>query len=102
MHLKSPRETVQEAWAWDDRLTLEFNGAHPGVATLEVAKIDVPTVYLLGDSTVCDQPREPYNSWGQMLTRFLKPDVAVCNGAESGDAIAPCSARADSTNSGAR
>ena len=89
VHLKSPRETVQEAWAWDDRLTLEFNGAHPGVATLEVAKIDVPTVYLLGDSTVCDQPREPYNSWGQMLTRFLKPDVAVCNGAESGDAIAP-------------
>jgi lysophospholipase L1-like esterase len=89
VRLKVPRETVQEAWAWDDRLSLEFNGAHPAVATLEIAKIDVPTVYLLGDSTVCDQPREPFNSWGQMLTRFLKPDVAVCNGAESGDSIAP-------------
>ena len=46
-------------------------------------------MYLLGDSTVCDQANEPYNSWGQMLTRFLKPEVAVANGAESGDSIAP-------------
>jgi lysophospholipase L1-like esterase len=83
------REKTSEIRAWDDRLSLEFNGAHPGVAALEIAKVDVPTVYLLGDSTVCDQPREPFNSWGQMLTRFLKPDVAVCNGAESGDSIAP-------------
>jgi lysophospholipase L1-like esterase len=42
-------------------------------------------VYLLGDSTVCDQPEEPWNSWGQMLTRFLKPGVAVSNQAESGE-----------------
>ncbi|RYE67149.1 MAG: hypothetical protein EOO79_05645 [Oxalobacteraceae bacterium] len=37
--LKVPRETVQEAWAWDARLTLEFNGglrgAHPAVRIIE-------------------------------------------------------------------
>jgi lysophospholipase L1-like esterase len=83
------RERTQEPWAWDDRLSLEFNGAHPGVRSIQVDKINVPTIYLLGDSTVCDQPNEPYSSWGQMLTRFLKPEVAVANGAESGDSIAP-------------
>jgi hypothetical protein len=30
--LKVPRESVQEAWNWDRRLTLEFNGARPGSA----------------------------------------------------------------------
>jgi lysophospholipase L1-like esterase len=83
------RERNQEPWAWDDRISLEFNGAHPGVRSIRIEKVDVPTVYLLGDSTVCDQANEPYSSWGQMLTRFLKPEVAVANGAESGDSIAP-------------
>ena len=82
------RETTTEAVAWDDRLTLEFRGAHPAVAALAVEPISVPTVYLLGDSTMCDQPVEPYNSWGQMITRFLKPVVAVANHAESGESLA--------------
>jgi lysophospholipase L1-like esterase len=83
------RERTQEPWAWDNRLSLEFSGAHPGIRSIQIEKVEVPTVYLLGDSTVCDQANEPYNSWGQMLTRFLKPKVAVANGAESGDSIAP-------------
>jgi lysophospholipase L1-like esterase len=82
------REKTMEWWAWDDKLTLEFNGARPVVAALEIEKIDnLPTVFLLGDSTVCDQPREPYASWGQMLTRFFKPEVAVANHAESGESL---------------
>jgi lysophospholipase L1-like esterase len=36
---------------------------------------------------VCDQPLEPWNSWGQMLPRFLKPDIVVANHAESGESI---------------
>lgn len=83
------REKTSEIWAWDDRMSLEFNGSHPSIAALVIEPVDVPTVYILGDSTVCDQPREPFNSWGQMLTGFLKPDIAVSNGAESGDSIAP-------------
>jgi lysophospholipase L1-like esterase len=83
--LKAPRETTQEAWAWDDLLTLEFNGAHPVVCGVEIVKVEVPTVFLLGDSTVCDQSREPFNSWGQMLPRFFTPDIAIANHAESGE-----------------
>jgi len=87
--LKAPRETEQEAWAWDRRLTLEFNGGmrgrHPAVRSIEIAPARVPTLFLLGDSTVCDQPDEPYNSWGQMLPRFFKPGIAVANHGESGE-----------------
>ena len=87
VHLKSPRETTDEAWAWDEKLTLEFNGAHPSVCALEIERVEVPTVFILGDSTVCDQPKEPYASWGQMLPRFFKPTLAVANYAESGDSL---------------
>ncbi len=87
VHLK-PREEGSEQWAWDDKMTLEFNGTRPSLRSLEVEKADVPTVFLMGDSTVCDQPAEPWNSWGQMLTRFFKPDIAVANHAESGETIA--------------
>jgi lysophospholipase L1-like esterase len=87
VHLKAPRETTAEAWAWDERITLEFNGSRPCLCALTVEKVDVSTVYILGDSTVCDQSAEPYASWGQMLPRFLKPDVAVANHAESGETL---------------
>ena len=81
------REKKDEWRAWDEKLTLEFNGPRPCVCAVEVAPANVPTVFLLGDSTVCDQPHEPYASWGQMLTRFLKPGVAVSNQAESGESL---------------
>ena len=82
-----PREKTNEMVNWDSRLTLEFNGSRPCLRTLEIAPAAVPTVFLLGDSTVCDQPREPWNSWGQMLPRFFKPEIAVANHAQSGESI---------------
>ena len=82
------REKTSEAWAWDEKLTLEFNGRRPCVCAVEIGRADdLPTVYLLGDSTVCDQPLAPWNSWGQMLTRFFKPEVAIANHAESGESM---------------
>lgn len=81
------RERTVEAWAWDEKLTLEFNGARPAIAAIEISPANVPTIFLLGDSTVCDQPREPYGSWGQMLTRFFQPTVAIANHAESGESL---------------
>src|SRR2546426_6975957 len=81
------REKTTEWWAWDEKLTLEFNNSHPSVCAIEITKVDVPTIYLLGDSTVCDQPSEPYNSWGQMLTRFFKSGIAIANHAESGESL---------------
>src|SRR6187401_1502997 len=58
------RERTSEQWAWDEKLTLEFNGARPSISSVKIEKVNVPTVFLLGDSTVCDQPGEPYASWG--------------------------------------
>ncbi len=81
------REKTTEWWAWDEKLTLEFNNSHPSVCAIEITRVEVPTVYLLGDSTVSDQPSEPYNSWGQMLTRFFKPGIAIANNAESGESL---------------
>lgn len=80
-----PRERESEAVAWDDRITLAMFGA---VAAVDVEKADdVPTIYIAGDSTSTDQPGEPYNSWGQMLPRFFKPEIAVANHGESGESL---------------
>jgi lysophospholipase L1-like esterase len=85
VRLKAPRESVQEAWAWDDAITLEFGNARPAVCAVEIEPVDVPTIFLLGDSTVCDQSKEPYNSWGQMFTRWFDGEVAIANHGESGE-----------------
>ncbi|QKJ30190.1 rhamnogalacturonan acetylesterase [Mucilaginibacter mali] len=70
---------------WDDKLTLEFNDSHPCVDAVEVEKVDDQiTIFLAGNSTVVDQDEEPWCAWGQMITRFLKPGVAVADHAESG------------------
>jgi lysophospholipase L1-like esterase len=73
---------------WDDKLTLEFNNTHPCLAALDIVQAnDLPTVFLAGDSTVTDQPREPTTSWGQMLTDFFDPGVVIANHAESGETL---------------
>lgn len=81
------REKTTELWDWDEKLTLEFNGPRPCLMAMEIEPAKVPTVFILGDSTVCDQPREPWNSWGQMLPRFFAPGVAIANHAESGESL---------------
>jgi lysophospholipase L1-like esterase len=73
---------------WDDKLTLEFGNSRPCLDSLDVETAsDLPTVFLAGDSTVTDQPREPTTSWGQMLTRFFDAGVAIANHAESGETL---------------
>ena len=73
---------------WDDKLTFEFNDTHPSVSALEITKVDdAVTVYIMGDSTVTDQIKEPWNSWGQMLPRFFQTGVAIANHAESGESL---------------
>ena len=83
-----PRELKEEWRAWDEKLTLEFNGPQPCVSSLTIEpEPNAITVFLAGDSTVTDQPREPWNSWGQMLTHFFQPGVAVANCAQSGESV---------------
>jgi lysophospholipase L1-like esterase len=79
-------ERESGSFTWDDKLTLEFLGDAPGVAALSVEPAQVPTVFLLGDSTVTDQ-RRGGASWGQMLPVFFGPDVAIANYAESGETL---------------
>jgi lysophospholipase L1-like esterase len=80
-------EVQDEANAWDDRLTLEIHAEGGGVRSIEIVPVTVPTVFLLGDSTVADHHNEPYSSWGQMLPRFFKTGIAVANHAESGETL---------------
>src|SRR5690606_30511697 len=47
----------------------------------------IPTIYLAGNSTVVDQEYEPWAAWGQMITAFFRPEVAVANYAESGESL---------------
>jgi lysophospholipase L1-like esterase len=73
---------------WDDKLTLAFSDAHPAPAAVEIRRVEgVVTLFLVGDSTVTDQATSPGSSWGQMVTRWFGPEVAVANHAESGETL---------------
>ena len=74
---------------WDEKLTLEFAGAHPALRSIEVkpAPANTPTIYIAGDSTVTDQEVEPWAAWGQMLPAFFGPGISVANNAESGETL---------------
>ncbi|MDR3187898.1 MAG: rhamnogalacturonan acetylesterase [Prevotellaceae bacterium] len=72
---------------WDDKLTLELNGVHPGVRSVRIRRAEKPlTVFLCGNSTVVDQDNEPWCGWGQMIPRFFRAGVSFANYAESGEA----------------
>ena len=78
-----PREVDYKNW--DDSLNLSFCGLSPAVQRIQIEPVtDVTTVFLCGNSTVVDQEEEPWASWGQMITRWFGPQVAIANFAESG------------------
>jgi lysophospholipase L1-like esterase len=79
-----PREIGSATW--DDKLTVEIQGA-ASLRSLRVSPVDLPTLYLAGDSTVTDQGTKPSASWGQKLPRFFAPQIAVANHAESGESL---------------
>ncbi|MFJ8929033.1 rhamnogalacturonan acetylesterase [Streptomyces sp. NPDC102364] len=68
-------------------LDLTFAGSAPGLASIQIkkARTTTPRVFLLGDSTVCDQAVDPYTGWGQELPQLLKRGVSVANYADSGE-----------------
>jgi len=78
-----PREVGYKNW--DDSLNLSFCGPAPAVQRIQVEPAtEATTVFLCGNSTVVDQENEPWASWGQMITRWFGPQVAIANFAESG------------------
>lgn len=98
VHVRTPEVNEQEKVRlkpreignldWDEKLTLEFTGEHPVVQSIDIAPVQVPTVYLAGDSTVVDQDKEPWAAWGQALPVFFNDRIAIANEAESGETIA--------------
>lgn len=72
---------------WDDKLTLEFLGT-PSIQSIKITPVSkIKTLFLAGDSTVTDQNREPWASWGQFFTNYFSTDVVIANYASSGLAL---------------
>lgn len=75
----------------DLNISVGILGERPALSQIEIEKVDCPTVFLLGDSTMMDQnteypyaPGTSYSGWGQMLPAFVKGKVAIANHAHSG------------------
>lgn len=67
-------------------LDLAIGGTAPALADISVTPArHARQIILIGDSTVCDQPGDPYSGWGQQLPQFLRKGVSVANYADSGE-----------------
>ncbi|MEU8892288.1 rhamnogalacturonan acetylesterase [Streptomyces sp. NPDC048442] len=67
-------------------LTLTFGGSAPALSSVRVRRaVHARQLLLLGDSTVCDQPGEPYAGWGQQLPQYLRQGISTANYADSGE-----------------
>ncbi|MFJ9632271.1 rhamnogalacturonan acetylesterase [Streptomyces sp. NPDC101175] len=67
-------------------LDLTLGGTAPALAGIRVTPArHARQIVLIGDSTVCDQPGDPYSGWGQQLPQFLRKGVSVANYADSGE-----------------
>ncbi|MDH6213558.1 rhamnogalacturonan acetylesterase [Streptomyces pseudovenezuelae] len=67
-------------------LDLVLGGTAPALADIRVTPArQARQILLVGDSTVCDQPGDPYDGWGQQLPRYLRAGLSVANYADSGE-----------------
>ncbi|WP_329335956.1 rhamnogalacturonan acetylesterase [Streptomyces sp. NBC_01352] len=67
-------------------LDLVLGGSAPALADIKVTPArHSRQIFLVGDSTVCDQPGDPYSGWGQQLPQYLRKGVSVANYADSGE-----------------
>lgn len=79
------KEREKKYNTWDNAINLEFTGAAPAVKEVKIERdTTATTIFLCGNSTVVDQPYEPWASWGQMIPRWFGPEVSISNNAESG------------------
>ncbi|MER5936146.1 rhamnogalacturonan acetylesterase [Streptomyces sp. NPDC001928] len=67
-------------------LDLRLGGTAPALADIRVTPArHSRQIFLVGDSTVCDQPGDPYSGWGQQLPGYLRKGLSVANYADSGE-----------------
>jgi lysophospholipase L1-like esterase len=79
-------ETHDDYTAPDKQLDVLISGEAPALHGIGYAPVNIPTLFVVGDSTVCDwAPDRANRGWAQPFTAFLKPGLAVANYADSGD-----------------
>ncbi|MFI6931047.1 rhamnogalacturonan acetylesterase [Streptomyces sp. NPDC050287] len=67
-------------------LDLALGGSAPALAGIRVTPARHPRqIFLVGDSTVCDQAADPYTGWGQQLPQYFRMGLSVANYADSGE-----------------
>jgi lysophospholipase L1-like esterase len=79
-------ETHDDYTAPDKVLDVVISGDAPALHGIGYAPADIPTLFVVGDSTVCDwAPDRANRGWAQELSIYLKPGLAVANYADSGE-----------------
>lgn len=75
----------------DTDLDISWVGEGLRIHSIKITEVEVPTIYIAGDSTVTDQPADypyspgtSYSGWGQMLSGFTNNMIAVSNHSHSG------------------
>ncbi len=76
----------------DEMLNVVICGENAAISSMEIQQLkEGRTLWVLGDSTVCDQaaplpyfPLQNYAGVGQALTKYLSKDLAVSNHGEGG------------------
>lgn len=81
----NPRECG--SYSWDNKLTFAFSRDAQNLSRLDIAPAETHRLFLIGDSTVTDQPQPPYAGWGQMLPLFFGDSMVISNQAESGETL---------------
>ena len=59
-----------------------------GYALVSAATKPVGSMYVAGDSTVCDQTDTDYAGWAEMIPQYFAPPADVANYADSGESSA--------------
>ena len=80
-------ETHDDYTAPDKQLDVLINGDAPALHGIGYAAANIPTLFVVGDSTVCDWSPDTHSQrgWAQEFSIYLKPGLAVANYADSGD-----------------
>lgn len=75
----------------DNSVCITVLGDIPKISSITIEEIDIPTIYIAGDSTLTDQtgaypyvPESCYCGWAQFLSFFLNNKATVSNHAHSG------------------
>ena len=80
-------ETHDDYTAPDKQLAVLITGDAPALHGIGYAAANIPTLFVVGDSTVCDWSPDTHSQrgWAQEFSIYLKPGLAVANYADSGD-----------------